>query len=106
MIFAVPVNNLKDSSLNISLALSLAEELKSNPSDLNCMIIFLGAEYSNDSDSGYPIGADSFLLHISGRGYSSDLFGSVFRIRYRYYSRKPGGSYSTVAYPADNKFTD
>ena len=61
IIFAVPVNNLSDSSLNISLALSLAEELKNNPSELNCMIIFLGAEYTNDSDPGYPIGSRQFL---------------------------------------------
>ena len=61
IIFAAPVNNLYDSSFTIAQLLSLAEELKKKPPEINCMIIFLGAEYTNGVNTGYPVGSRHFL---------------------------------------------
>lgn len=61
IIFAVPVNNLSDSSFNVANALSLTEELMNSTPNLNCRILFLGAEYSDDEDPGYPAGSRQFL---------------------------------------------
>ena len=61
LIISVPVNNLKDSSFNIAQILSLAEELENNPPEVNCTLIFLGAEYSSDGNPDYPVGSRQFL---------------------------------------------
>ena len=61
LILAVPVNNLYDTSFTIAQMLSLAENLKENPPEINCMIIFLGAEYTNSINTGYPVGSRHFL---------------------------------------------
>ncbi len=61
LIIAAPVNNLSSSAFNIAMMLSLAEELNSEPSDINCMQIFLGAEYTTADETGYPIGSRQFL---------------------------------------------
>jgi len=84
IIFAVPVNNLKDNSLNIAIALKLCEIFSKNIPEKNVKILFLGSEFSRslldtnyllfDQDLVKEIITGSMEEQLGSRTFLQDYF--------------------------------
>jgi len=79
IIFAVPVNNLKDNSLNIAIALKLCEIFSNNIPEKNVKILFLGSEFSRSLlDISYLLYDQELVKEIIERSMNEQLGSRTF----------------------------
>ncbi len=79
IIFAFPVNNLKDNSFNIAIALSLCEVFSKNTPDKNIKILFLGSEFLPDLlDTNYLLYNQHLVENIAAQSQNEQLGSKVF----------------------------
>jgi len=79
IIFAVPVNNLKDNSFNIAIALKLCEFFSKNLSEKSIKILFLGSEFLPFSlDTNYLLYDQNLVEKITMESSEEQLGSRVF----------------------------
>ena len=105
LILAVALNhppetsNTLEGSINIALALSILEQLKTSKPPISVKVLFLGAEFGDDPD--YPMGSKLFLRDFYPEHHVMVLYLNLKTIPKRLYIRAGGrGIGARVGCPA------